>query len=159
MPSSKQTKAAKTSAPKKASPQKARKPAVLPKSDGDAGVQTYINSMEPWQAAIARRIDALVMEHVPGVRKAIRWRCPFYGVEGWGWFLAFDAFQYHVNLTFFRGTSLDPVPPEGTDKSGRGLRVREADKLDEEQLISWIKQASSIPGWDGGSPNAGGDSL
>ena len=31
-------------------PRKARKPAMLPKSDGDAGVQAYIASMEPWQA-------------------------------------------------------------------------------------------------------------
>ncbi len=38
----------------------ARKPASLPKSDGGAGVQTYIASMEPWQAAIAKRVDVLV---------------------------------------------------------------------------------------------------
>lgn len=74
-------------------PRKARKPAMLPKSDGDAGVQAYIASMEPWQAAIAKRVDALVVKHVPGVRKAVRWHCPFYGVEGQGWFLAFSAFQ------------------------------------------------------------------
>ena len=57
-------------------PRKARKPASLPKSDGDAGVQAYIASMEPWQAAIAKRVDALVVKHVPGVRKAVRWHCP-----------------------------------------------------------------------------------
>jgi len=79
-------------------PRKARKPAMLPKSDGDAGVQAYIASMEAWQAAIAKRVDALVVKHVPGVRKAVRWHCPFYGVEGQGWFLAFAAFQHHINL-------------------------------------------------------------
>src|SRR5215475_14233396 len=72
---------------------KARKPASLPKSDGDAGVQQYIASLEPWQSAIAKRVDALVVKHAPSVRKAIRWHCPFYGVEGQGWFLAFAAFQ------------------------------------------------------------------
>jgi hypothetical protein len=35
-------------------PRKARKPASLPKSEGDAGVLAYIASMEPWQAAIAK---------------------------------------------------------------------------------------------------------
>lgn len=69
-------------------PRKARKPAYLPKSDGDAGVQAYIASMEPWQAAIAKRVDALVVKHVPGVRKAIKWHTPMYGVAGQGWFLA-----------------------------------------------------------------------
>ncbi len=30
---------------------------MLPMSDGDAGVQAYIASMEPRQAAIAKRLD------------------------------------------------------------------------------------------------------
>jgi len=128
---------------------KARKPAVLPKSDGDAGVRAYIASMEPWQAAIAKRVDALVMKQVRGVRKAVRWHCPFYGVEGQGWFLAFAAFQRHVKFTFFNGTSLEPVPPVGRSRKARSLDVRESDKFDEKQMARWIKQAASMPGWDG----------
>ena len=138
---------------------KARKPASLPKSDGDAGVQAYIASMEPWQAAIAQRIDALVVKHVPGVRKAVRWHCPFYGVEGQGWFLAFSGFQRHVKFSFFKGTSLKPVPPIGQFKDVRSLDVRESDKIDEKQLATWIKQAAAIPGWDGGSKRYGGSAL
>jgi hypothetical protein len=140
-------------------PRKARKPASLPKSDGDAGVQAYIASMEPWQAAIAKRVDALVVKHVPGVRKAVRWHTPIYGVEGQGWFLAFNAFQYYVKLAFFKGTSLKPVPPIAAAYDTRYLHVRESDKLDEKQLATWIKQAASIPGWDGGSRRYGGSSL
>ena len=79
----------------------ARKPAVLAKSDGRAGVRAFIASMEPWQRALARRVDALVVRHVPRVCKAMRWHCPFYGVEGQGWFLAFAAFQRHVKFSFF----------------------------------------------------------
>lgn len=140
-------------------PAKARKPASLPKSDGDAGVQAYIASMEPWQAAVATRVDALVVKHVPGVRKGVRWHCPFYGVEGQGWFLAFAAFQHHVKFTFFKGTSLDPVPPVGRAKDARSLDVRESDELDEVRLAAWIEQAASIPGWDGGSTRDGGSRL
>jgi hypothetical protein len=106
---------------KKPAVAKARKPAVLPKSDGDAGVQAYMASMEPWQAAIAKRVDLLVVKHVPGVRKAVRWHCPFYGVQGQGWFLAFAGFQRHVKFTFFKGTSLKPVPPIGQSKVARSL--------------------------------------
>jgi hypothetical protein len=130
---------------------KARKPAILPKSDGDAGVQAYIASLEPWQAAIASRIDALVVAQVPGVRKAMRWRCPFYGVRDQGWFLAFSAFQRHIKFSFFKGASLKPVPPVGGSKDVRSLDVRETDRLDEPQLASWIAQAAAIPGWGGGS--------
>jgi len=106
--------------------------------------------MEPWQAAVAKQVDALVVKHVPGVRKAMRWHCPFYGVEGRGWFLAFAAFQHHVKFTFFKGTSLKPIPPLGRSKEGRSLDVRESDKIDEKLLASWIKQAAAIPGWGGG---------
>jgi len=135
----------------KGSAPKARKPAVLPKSDGDVGVQAYIASMEPWQAALARRVDALVVKHVPGVRKAIRWHCPFYGVEGQGWFLAFAAFQRHVKFSFFKGSLLQPIPPIGQFKEVRSLDVRELDELDEKQLAAWIRQAAAIPGWGGES--------
>jgi hypothetical protein len=138
---------------------KARKPASLPKSDGDHGVQAYIASLEPWQADIARRVDALVLKHVPRLRKAVRWHCPFYGVEGQGWFLAFAAFQRHIKFTFFKGTSLKPVPPVGQAKDARSLDIRESDEIDEQQLVNWIQQASSIPGWDGGSSRQGGSAL
>lgn len=125
---------------------------MLPMSDGDAGVQAYIASMEPWQAAIASRVDALVVKHVPNVRKAVKWHSPMYGVDGQGFFLAFRGFNHHVNFTFFRGTSLKPVPPSGKQKAARYLHVRESDKFDEKQWVAWIKQASAIPGWIPGQP-------
>jgi hypothetical protein len=161
MPTSKSKKptAKKSTAAKKSSRQKARKPASLPKSEGDAGVQAYIESMEPWQAAIAKRVDELVVKHVPDVRKAVRWHSPTYGVEGQGWFLAFAAFNYHVKFSFFRGSSLEPAPPIGQFKTVRSLDVRESDELDETQFASWIEQAASIPGWDGDSPRHGGTPL
>jgi len=115
--------------------------------------------MEPWQAAIAARVDALVVKHVPNVRKAVRWRCPFYGVEGQGWFLAFSGFQRHIKFSFFKGALLEPVPPVGQSKDVRSLDVRESDKLDEKRLATWIIQAASMPGWDGGSTRNGGTRL
>ena len=150
-------KATKASKPRARKP--ARKPASLPKSDGDAGVRAYIASLEPWQAALAKRVDALVVKHVPGVQKAVRWHCPFYGVEGKGWFLAIAAFQRHLKFSFFKGAALDPVPPVGKFKDVRSLDVRGSDDFDEKKMARWIKQAASIPGWDGGSKRRGGAPL
>lgn len=138
---------------------KARKPAVLPKSDGGAGLQACIASLDPWQAAIAQRVDALVAKQVPQVRKAVRWHNPFCGIDGQGWFLAFAAFQHHIKFSFFKGTTLKPVPPIGQFKDVRSLDVREADKIDEKLLASWIKQAAALPGWDGGSATRYGGSA
>jgi hypothetical protein len=82
------------------------------------------------------------------VRKAVKWNSPFYGVEDQGgWFLSFHCFTKYVKVTFFRGTSLCPVPPgESKHKEVRYLDVREDEQLDEAQLIAWVKQASQLPG-------------
>jgi hypothetical protein len=89
------------------------------------------------------------------VRKAVKWNSPFYGVEdpegppgqGFGWFLSFHCFTKYVKVTFFRGTSLSPVPPgESKHKHVRYLDVHESDQLDEAQLAAWVKQASLLPG-------------
>ena len=142
----------------------AAKPALLAggnpqiaKADGDAPVQAYIVAMPGWKSDIGRRLDALIVRTVPGVRKAVKWNSPFYGVEGQGWFLSFHCFTKYVKVAFFRGTSLRPVPPgESKHKEVRYLDIHEDDQLDEEQMASWIRQATSIPGWDGGSPRYGG---
>jgi hypothetical protein len=139
---------------------RSRKPALLAggnpqiaKGDGDAPVQAYIAAMPGWKREVGRRLDALVLRTVPTVRKAVRWNSPFYGIEGRGWFLGFHVFTHHVKVTFFRGASLRPVPPgESRSKETRHLDIGEDDRLDERQLATWIKQAASIPGWDGGSP-------
>jgi hypothetical protein len=133
---------------------KAAKPVLLSggnpqiaKADGDAPVKAYIAAMPGWKRAVGRRLDALVVRTVPHVQKAVRWNSPFYGVEGRGWFLSFHTFTNYVKVTFFRGTSLRPVPPGGTDKDARWIDVREED-LDEAQMSAWVKQASAVPGWD-----------
>jgi len=53
-----------------------------------------------------------------------------------------------VKVTFFRGTSLRPVPP-GESKQGdtRYLDIHQDDQLDEELVANWIRQASELPGW------------
>lgn len=118
------------------------------KADGDAPVQAYIAAMPGWKREVGRRLDALIHRTVPGVRKAVRWNSPFYGVEGRGWFLSFHVFTHYVKVTFFRGSSLRPPPPgESTQKEVRYLDVRQDEDLDEAQLGKWIRQAAALPGW------------
>ena len=120
----------------------------IAKADGDAPVQAYIAAMPGWKRGVGRRLDALIVRTVPGVRKAVKWNSPFYGVEGRGWFLNFHTFTNYVKVAFFRGTSLRPVPPgESRHKEVRYLDIHEDDQLDEELVASWIRQASELPGW------------
>jgi hypothetical protein len=119
----------------------------IAKSDGDAPVQAYIAAMPGWKRDIGRRLDALIVRTVPGVRKAVKWNSPFYGIEGQGWFLSFHVFTRYVKVAFFKGASLRPVPP-GTSKQ-KDVRYLDIDEgtLDEKQMASWVKQAAAQPGW------------
>lgn len=118
----------------------------IAKGEGDAPVQAYLAAVPGWKQEVARRVDALITRAVPGVRKAVKWNSPFYGVEGQGWFVSFHVFTHYVKVTFFKGTSLKPPPTGGTSKEARWIDVHEAD-LDEVQLAAWVKQAAAIPGW------------
>ena len=81
------------------------------------------------------------------MRKAVKWNSPFYGVEDGVWFLSFHCFTHYVKVAFFRGASLKPLPPGASkQKHVRYLDIREDDKLDEDQLAAWVKQASLLPG-------------
>ena len=120
----------------------------IAKADGDAPVQAYIAAMPGWKRDVGRRLDALIARTVPGVRKAVKWNSPFYGVEGQGWFLNFHTFTKYVKVAFFRGASLRPVPPGASKhKDVRYLDIHEDDRLDEAQLAKWIRQAAALPGW------------
>jgi hypothetical protein len=118
----------------------------IAKGYGDAPVQAYIAAMPDWKREVGRRIDALVERTVPGVRKAVKWNSPFYGLEDDLWFLSFHVFAKYVKVTFFRGTSLDPVPAgKSKHPDVRYLDIREGE-LDEAQFVDWVKQASKLPG-------------
>ena len=120
----------------------------IPKGEGDGPVQAYIAAMPGWKREVGRRLDALIGAAVPEVRKAVKWNSPFYGVaEGTTWFLSYHCFTKYVKVTFFRGTSLDPVPP-GTSKHPevRYLDIREDEAFDAERFSDWVRQASRLPG-------------
>lgn len=119
----------------------------IAKAYGDAPVQAYIAAMPGWKRDLGKRLDALIVRAVPGVRKAVKWNSPFYGVEDGVWFLSFHVFAKYVKVAFFRGASLHPLPPgPSKQKEVRYLDIREDDELDERQFAAWVKQASRLPG-------------
>jgi hypothetical protein len=133
---------------------KAAKPVLLAggnpqiaKAEGDGPVQAYIAAMPGWKREVGRRLDALITRTVGGVRKAVKWNSPFYGVGNEGWFLSYHCFTKYVKVTFFRGTSLRPLPSgESKHKEVRYLDIHENEPIDEARLIAWVKQASQLPG-------------
>jgi hypothetical protein len=119
----------------------------IPKGEGDEPVQAYIAAMPGWKRSVGERLDRLIVHTVPDVHKGVKWNQPFYGHEDEGWFAAFRCYTKYVQLQFFRGASLDPVPPKASKHDEvRYLDIYEGDVLDEHQLVSWIEQANELPG-------------
>lgn len=140
-------------AAKKKAPAKKAKPKLLSgdnpqiaKAYGDAPVQAYIAAIPGWKREVGQRLDAIVTRAVSGVKKAVKWNSPFYGLEEGVWFLSFHVFRRYVKVTFFQGASLKP-PPAGKSKypQVRYYDIHE-DAFDEKQFTAWVKQASKLPG-------------
>lgn len=119
----------------------------IAKGYGDGPIQAYIAAMPGWKSDVGRKLDALIVKTVPDVHKAVKWNSPFYGIEGDGWFLSYHCFAKYIKLTFFRGTSLDPVPPVASKTpETRYFHIHEGEDLDKTPLADWIRQASRLPG-------------
>jgi hypothetical protein len=119
----------------------------IPKGHGDAPVQAYIAAMPGWKSAVWRRLDKLIERTVPGVRKAVKWNSPLYGIEQDSWFLGVHCFDRYIKVSFFQGASLNPIPPaESKMPHVRYFHIHENDELDEAGFADWVKQASKLPG-------------
>lgn len=115
----------------------------IPKGEGEGPVQAYLDAIPGWKQERARQLDALITANVPQLRKAVKWNSPWYGVEGQEWFLSFHCISRYLKVAFFKGTSLQPMPPvESKQQEVRYLHVFEDEPLDEAQFVAWIKQAS-----------------
>ena len=113
----------------------------IAKGDGDAPVQAYVAAMPGLKRAVGERLDALVVDTLPEVMKAVRWNTPLYGVAGGGFFLDFNCTTRYVKVAFFRGAALDPEPPVGSrDPNTRYLHLYE-DGIDAAQFTAWVRQA------------------
>lgn len=118
----------------------------IPKGYGDEPLRAYIAAMPGWKGDVGRRLDALIEEVAPGVRKAVKWNSPFYGTEDGVWFLSYHCFTKYVKVTFFDGASLQPLPPRASKHPKvRCLDIHEGE-LDEAQFADWVRQAIRAPG-------------
>jgi len=120
----------------------------IAKAEGEAPVQAYIAAMPAGKRGIGKRLDELIVRTVPHVRKAVKWNSPLYGIEGHGWFVGFHTFTRYVKVTFFRGGSLEPLPPIASKHEDvRYVHIHEGEEIDEARMAAWVKQAATLPGW------------
>ena len=119
----------------------------IAKGFGDEAVSAYLAAVPGWKQAICREVDALVVKTVPGVKKAVKWNTPLYGLDGETWILSTHCFKSHVRVTFFKGTELKPMPAKESKVAGvRYYDITEEAGVDEKQFVDWVKQAVLLPG-------------
>ena len=134
--------------------------------DGAAGVRAWIAAVRAEHRPIAKRIDTLIAEQVPGVKRAIKWRkpsqllgVPFYGLPDRGWIVAMWSFKDRMAVGFFAGSLLNQKAAltnlagpwnKGAVKARR-LDIQTKSQLDEALLRSLLTQARQLPGWGKGS--------
>lgn len=120
----------------------------IAKGYGDEPVQAYIAAIPGWKQDVGRLIDKLVVRAIPKVKKAVKYNSPMYGVrDGDIWFMSFHCFAKYVKVAFFDGKQLKPMPPgESKQKSVRYYDIYQDDVVDDAQFISWVRQASKLPG-------------
>ncbi len=111
-------------------------------------MQAFIAAVPGWKQLHARWVDRVVSRTIPEVRKAVKYNSPLYGADGRDdWFLGMHCFDNYLKVSFFNGALLEPLPPGlSRQKRVRYLDLRETDRPDEAQFVSWIKQAIRLPG-------------
>jgi hypothetical protein len=134
--------------------------------DGAAGVRAWIAAVKAEHRPVAKRVDTLIAEQVPGMRRAIKWRkpsqplgVPFYGLPDRGWIVALWSFKDRVTVGFFAGSLLDQQagltklagPWNKGAVKARRLDIPTGSELDEALLRSLLSQARQLPGWGKGS--------
>jgi hypothetical protein len=81
----------------------------IAKGYGAEPVEAYLAAMPGWKQEVGRQLDALIVQTLPTVQKAVKWNTPLYGVEPDHYFLALHCFTKYAKVTFFKGASLMPI--------------------------------------------------
>jgi hypothetical protein len=118
----------------------------IAKGNGAAPVKEYIAAIPGWKGKSAALLDALIVKTVPGVQKAVKWNSAFYGMESGSWFLCFHVYARYLKVTFFRGTSLEPLPAEPSRAPETRYAHISEGEFDEARFRAWVKQAAALPG-------------
>ena len=131
--------------PKSPKPNSTRKPPVPANSHSE--IDDWMQRIMPDLQPIVKWLDEQIRETIPGLDFAIKWRKAYYGLPDQGWIIEMVAYDVSVNLVFLGGAEFDSPPPLGDTGRSRYVKFRTLEEAQESQVLGWIKQAGSVPGW------------
>lgn len=122
----------------------ARKPPVP--SESHAEIEAWLRRVMPDLQPIVARLEAMILETIPGLHFALKWKKAYYGLPQLGWLIELVAYDVSVNVVFLAGSELDPPPPLGTGRS-RYVKVTTPGEAKAPAIVGWIEQAGRVRGW------------
>lgn len=116
-------------------------------SDSHADIDDWMRRIMPDLQPIVTRLDELIRETLPELHYAIKWKKAYYGLTDRGWVIEMVAYDVSVNVVFLGGADFDSPPPLGDSDRSRYIKVRSLDEINEEEVRTWIGNASRVDGW------------
>ena len=110
-------------------------------------IDHWFRRQMPHLQPIVQQLDALIRDTIPGLRYAVKWKRPYYGLPELGWVIELAAYDVSVNVVFLGGADFDPPPPLGTTDRTRYVKLTTEEEVQGPELRRWIEAASRTPGW------------
>jgi hypothetical protein len=122
-----------------------RKP---PEQSADhSDIDDWLRRQVPHLQPIVQALDESIRATIPGLRYAVKWRRPYYGLPELGWIIELAAYDVSVNVVFLGGADFDSPPPLGTTDRTRFVKVTTLEETQRPELVKWIEEAGRTPGW------------
>jgi hypothetical protein len=118
-------------------------------TESHAEIEDQLRRVMPDLQPIVERLDASIREVIPGLRYAVKWKKPYYGLPDLGWIIEMVAYDVSVNVVFFGGAEFDPPPPLGETGRTRYVKVKTLEEAQSPEMRTWLEQAGRVPGWGG----------
>lgn len=110
-------------------------------------VERWCGRLMPDLQPLVRALDEGIREVVPDLQFAVKYRRAFYGLSELGWVIELAPYAVSVNVMFLGGADFESPPPLGTVDRTRYVKLTSIEEARGPELIRWIRQAASTPGW------------
>lgn len=110
-------------------------------------IDDWFERQMPHLQPILKQLDETIRATIPGLRYAVKWKRPYYGLPDLGWIIEVAAYDVSANVVFFGGADFDGPPPLGTTDRTRYVKVTTVEEVQGPALRQWIEEAGRTPGW------------
>ena len=110
-------------------------------------IDQWFGRLMPDLQPIVKELDESIRAAVPDLHYAVKYKRAFYGLPELGWIIEIAPYDVSVNVVFLSGADFQPPPPLGAVGRTRYVKVRTLDEVKRPELLDWMEQAGSTPGW------------